>query len=359
MQPSEPVVSFADYGAEFEIEAQAANPRVKCFDLRRLTTSATPASEFFTFHQTTAARAVDLRSWRLSIGGSVSRPVSLTYDEVVRRTPVTVAATIECSGNSGNARLMNGLVSTGVWRGPALAPLLRECGLLDEAREVVFFAMDGERERKWPAGDREFEVPHGRSVFVQDGLGSDAILATEFNGKPLDAERGFPVRLILPGWYGMTQVKWLERIIVLDRRYEGRHMARNYHSLHTNADPLMETSISRMRLKSVIARVTRRGAEHLIHGAAWSGSDRLSKIEVRVGNGPWRKAEVTHDGGAYAWSLWTARWPEASAGRHVLVSRAIDARGRTQPTPDEWRRSFASSREDNSQWPRLVDISRS
>ena len=361
---NEQEVTFADYTPEFEIDAQAANPRVKSFDLRRLTSSVTPAREFFTFHQTSTPARADLRTWRLTVSGSVTRPLSLTYEDLRRRSATTTTATIECSGNSGHARLMNGLVSTGIWRGVALAPLLRECGVLPDAREVVFFGMDREREQKWAAADRELEVPHGRSVFIQDALSSDAILATELNGRPLDAERGFPVRLILPGWYGMTQVKWLERILVLDRRFEGKHMARNYHSIRatTNANTetlWLETSISRMRLKSVVARVTQLGSRHTIHGAAWSGGDRIARIEVRADDGAWRPAEITQDGGAWAWSLWKAPWAEAAPGRHTIVSRAIDARGRVQPTRDEWRQEFASSREDNSQWPRFVEIARS
>jgi hypothetical protein len=165
----------------------------------------------------------------------------------------------------------------------------------------------------------------------------------------------------------MTQVKWLDRIVVLDRRYEGRHMARNYHSIQRapgGAEPLwLETSISRMRLKSVITRViaprASSGLEPLIHGAAWSGGDRVSKVELRIDDGPWREARVVQDGGAYAWSLWSAQWPDATPGRHTLTSRATDARGRIQPTRDEWRQTFASAREDNSQWPRLVDVARS
>src|SRR5205807_10470055 len=128
-----------------------------------------------------------------------------------------------------------------------------------DAREVVFFGMDSEREAKWQAGDAEYTSPHGRSIPVQDTHA--ALLAFGMNAEPLPAEHGFPLRLILPGWYGRTQIKWLTRIEVIDRRYEGPQMARNYHTLHAVAGPppmLLETSISRTRLKSVVARVTRR-----------------------------------------------------------------------------------------------------
>src|SRR4029078_12168783 len=108
--------------------------------------------------------------------------------------------------------IMNGLVSTAVWTGIPLASLLRECGVRPEAREIVFFGMDTEKERKWQAGDAEYTSPHGRSIHVQDALGPNALLAFEMNGKPLPADRGFPLRLVLPGWYGMAPVDWVSRV---------------------------------------------------------------------------------------------------------------------------------------------------
>ena len=118
---------------------------------------------------------------------------------------------------------MGGLLSNGVWTGVPLASLLKECGIKPEAREVVFLGADMETEKKWQAGNREFVAPHGRSIYVQDALNPEAMLAFHLNGQPLPAKNGFPLRLILPGWYGMTQIKWLSRIEVLDRRYEGQH----------------------------------------------------------------------------------------------------------------------------------------
>jgi DMSO/TMAO reductase YedYZ molybdopterin-dependent catalytic subunit len=345
-------VEFTDYGPAFRIEAQASNPRVKCFDLRSLTSWKTPAEKFFAFHQTKAPAGIDPRNWRLEISGSIARPRTLTFDDLAAYPAKEVPATIECSGNSGQPQLMNGLVSNGVWTGPELAPLLRDCGILPEAREVVFFGADTERESKWPAGNRAFDVPHGRSIFVQDALNSGAILALQLNGRPLPGEHGFPLRLVLPGWYGMAQIKWLSRIVVLDRRYEGRHMARNYHSVRIAPGNLtLETSIGRNRLKSVIASVT--GAA--ISGAVWGGRNPIERVEVRIGNQPWREAEFTKKNGPEAWSLWTCPWIGASPGQHTIVSRAIDSQGVIQPE----RHTMESAREDNSQWVRTVRVSES
>ena len=344
---------FIDYSPAFTVDVQESNPRVKAFDLRKLTEWETPAAQFFTFHQTRTVTAADLSQWRLEIAGAVARPRTFTYEELTGFPAKTVPAVIECAGNTGHAKLMNGLVSNGVWTGPLLAPLLRECGLLPEAREVVFFGADIERERKWPAGDREFTAPHGRSLFVQDAMEGNVVLALHLNRKPLPQEHGYPLRLVVPGWYGMTQIKWLNRIVVLDRRYEGRHMARNYHSVRATGPngEVLETSISRNRLKSVIARIERNEG-YSVFGAAWGGSNMIDRVEVRIDGKTIREAAFVRRSGPEAWSLWELDWRDATPGVHTLVSRAIDARGQVQPE----RTLFASSREDNSQWTRRVVI---
>lgn len=294
----------------------------------------------------------------------MDRPAAFSLQDLKQRPRRNLAATLECSGNSGYPQLMNGLVSNAEWSGVSLAAVLEECGVKAEAREVVFLGADSEKERKWQAGDEEFVSPHGRSIFVQDALSPDAILAFEMNGSPLPDEHGFPLRLILPGWYGMAQVKWLTRIEVIDRRYEGRHMARNYHSLRALETPQgttwLDTSISKNNLKSVVARVTRRPVEesfvYKIFGAAWGGSSRIERVEVRVDDGPWRNAAIDRRSGGYGWLLWSCGWPDAAPGRHALVARATSAGGEVQPTREQWRERIASNREDNSQWTRPIVI---
>ena len=279
-----------------------------------------------------------------------------------------LAVTIECSGNSGDSRIMNGLVSNAVWTGVGLAAILKECGVEPEAREVVFLGMDSEQEKKWEAGNVAYPSPHGRSLFVQDALLPENLLAFAMNGAPLPAEHGFPLRLILPGWYGVANVKWLTRIEVIDRRYEGRHMARNYQSLRAVKSPeetlWLDTSISRNNLKSVIARVTRNVTrsraggpfEYNISGAAWGGPARISRVEVQVDTGPWRPATIGQRSADSAWLLWSFDWKDATPGRHTLVCRAANARGEIQPTPAELREKLIGNREDNSQWPRVLTI---
>jgi DMSO/TMAO reductase YedYZ molybdopterin-dependent catalytic subunit len=362
--PGEELVPFSDYAADFQVEAQADNPRVKAYDLRNLTSLTTPNDEFYAFHQTNTLQ-LDAAAWRLRIGGLVNRPVEFTLDDLHKRAGRReVTMTLECSGNSGDARLMNGLVSTATWSGVGLADVLKACALLPEAREVVFLGMDVEDDRKWEAGNASFPSPHGWSLHVQDALSPDNLLAFGMNGSPLPAEHGFPLRLVMPGWYGMSQIKWLTRIEVIDRPYEGRHMARNYQSLRAVASPegtvWLDSSISRNNLKSVIARVTRRAAgeqfEYEIAGAAWGGPARIEKIEVQIDGGPWTLARVDQRAGDAAWVLWSIAWKDPSAGEHVLVSRAVNARGEIQPTRDEMRQKLVSNREDHAQWARKIVI---
>jgi DMSO/TMAO reductase YedYZ molybdopterin-dependent catalytic subunit len=358
LEEGEEVIDFADLDG-YRVENGAENPRVKFFDLRRLTSWKTPQDEFFVFHQTLTVQA-SLADWRLRIGGFVDKPRELTLDQIRQRTGRReLAVTIECSGNNAYATA-NGQVSNGVWTGVSLAPILKECRLRPEAREVAFFGMDLERERDAPAA-----AAHGRSLSVQDALDPDTTLAYALNGSPLSPEHGFPLRLIVPGWYGMTQIKWLNRIEVLDRRYEGSHMARNYHTIREagtlDSGTVLETSISKTRLKSVIARVTRRkdakgGYAYRISGAAWGGPSALKTVEVRIDESAWRAARLGERGGDFAWTLWSMDWNEARPGPHAVVSRAIDVAANLQPTSAEWQASVKSIREDNSQWVRRIVI---
>ena len=362
----EELVAFGDYGPDFRAAAHADNPLVKCFDLRQLTSAITPSREFFAFHQTQTVRA-NADTWRLRIGGFVKRPAEFSLADLRNRAGRRdLEVIIECSGNSGDPRIMNGLVSNAVWTGVSLSAILQECGIDPAAREVVCLGLDAEQDRKFEAGNAEILSPHGWSIFVQDAMAPPNLIAFAMNGEPLAPEHGFPLRLILPGWYGMAHIKWLSHIEVTDRRYEGRHMARNYQSLRAlqsgDESLWLDTSISRNNLKSVIARVTRRragpGFQYRVTGAAWGGPAAIRTVEVKVDDESWRPAVIQRPGSAATWSLWSFDWNPATPGLHTLVSRASNALGEVQPTREELRARLLSNREDNSQWPRSVIIER-
>jgi DMSO/TMAO reductase YedYZ molybdopterin-dependent catalytic subunit len=364
LQDGEQLVTFSDYTPDFKVEANEANPTVRCYDLRKLTSWTTPNEEHYTFHQTTTQH-VDPATFRLTVGGFVERPREFTLDELKARPDKRdLPVTLECSGNSTRPQRMSGLLSNGVWTGVGLASIINECGIKPEAREVVFLGLDMETERKTQAGNRDFVTPHGRSTYIQDAIGPDAMLAFSLNGRPLAAEQGFPLRLILPGWYGMTQIKWLSRIEVIDRRYEGQHMARNYlalRSFDTPGGPIwLDTSISKTNMKSVVARVVRRRVgqhwEFRISGPAWGGQVPISHVDVQMDGGLWQRATLEAPRGQYAWRLWSLTTKNLSAGVHTLAARATDVNGRTQPTSEERRKSIASGREDFSIWVREITV---
>ena len=364
LQPGEELVRLTDYTEDFKIEAQPANPTVRCVDLRNLTSWTTPNEDFYAFHQTVTPQ-VDPATFRLRIGGFVERPKELTLAEIMARPDRRdEAVTLECSGNSTRPTRMAGLLSNGVWTGVPLAAVLKDCGVRPEAREVVFLGADLEKEKKFQAGNREYTAPHGRSVYIQDALNPDALLAFHLNGQPLPAKNGFPLRLILPGWYGMTQVKWLSRIEVIDRRYEGQHQVRNYLSLRAVETPdgpiWLDQSISKTHMKSIVARVVRRragnGWTYKISGPAWGGQVPIDRVEVQIDKGAWQKAMLEPAKGKYAWRLWSCEVMDLAPGLHSVVSRAIDATGAIQPTEEERRKRLASGREDNTQWVREIEV---
>lgn len=372
-QGGEEPVTLTDYTDAFRIMASEATPRVRCVDLRQLTTWATPNDEHYAFGQTTSPE-VDAATYRLRVGGFVKTPLEFTLDQLkARRDRRDEAVTLECSGNSTRPNRMAGLLSNGVWTGVGLKSILEEAGLTHEAREVLFLGLDLEKEKKFQAGNREYAAPHGRAIHLLDALHPDTMLAFALNGQPIPRDQGFPVRLLVPGWYGMTQVKWLGRIEVLDRRYEGQHQVRNYLSLRSVATPdgpmWLDTSISKNRLKSIVARVTRtmRGTDwqYRIAGPAWGGQTPIKAVEVSVDGGPWQAATIDAlpasaarlpNRAKYGWVLWSFTTANLTPGTHTVVSRAIDAQGRVQPTKAERDAEIASGREDNSQWTREIRV---
>lgn len=372
LQDGEELVTLTDYTSSFQIEASESTPRVRCVDLRQLTSWVTPNADHYAFAQTRSPE-VDPASYRLRIGGFVNKPLEFTLDQLkARKDKRDEGVTLECSGNSTRPNRMAGLLSNGVWTGVGLKSILEEAGVKPEAREVLFLGLDIEKEKKFQAGNREYTAPHGRAIYLADALHPDTMLAFALNGQPIPRDQGFPVRLLVPGWYGMTQVKWLGRIEVLDRRYEGQHQVRNYLSLRAIDTPdgptYIDTSISKNRLKSIVARVTRHKRDgdlvYKISGPAWGGQVPVKTVEVQIDGGAWQRATIEPSAqaaalpskGKYSWVLWSYSVPNLAPGTHKVVSRATDANGKIQPTQPEREAEIASGREDNSQWVREIGV---
>lgn len=324
LAPQESVVPWTN--------APPAGGRANTLDWQALTSWVTPTDELFSVgHYGTPE--IDATTWALEVGGLVNRPLRLTLDQIRSRPSQDVTCLIECAGNRGFATFM-GAVHNATWTGTPLAAVLSEAGLRDEGIEVVFFGADEGTETI-----REIEVTQNfaRSLSVDDAMADDVILAYEVNGEPLPVGNGFPLRLVVPGWYGVAHVKWLTRIEVRDTRFMGKFMARDYVTLRqegSDEDAVWaETSVGRTNINSIPAKVVRTESGHRIHGAAWGAS--IDRVEVRIDDGPWRPAQLGEGrGNPLTWMFWSLDW-DAAPGTHTVTSRAVGTDGEVQPAPDD------------------------
>ena len=294
----------------------------------------------------------------LTIDGEVTRPRTLDLAELRALPRVTRRVTLECAGN-GRALLeprpvsqpwLVEAVGTAEWTGTPLAPLLRASGIDPAAVDVVFTGADH-------GVERGVEQDYRRALPIAEALRDELLLAYEMNGAPLLPQHGAPVRLIVPDWYGMAQVKWLRQITVLDRGFDGYQNAVAYR-LRQRSDEAGEP-VTRIEPRALVrppgfpdfmsrVRMLRPGPCTL-DGRAWSGYAPVSGVEVSTdGGASWSAAALDQragDGGEpdWAWRRWSYGWT-ATPGRYVLSARATDSSGRVQPVDPPWNRGgFANN----------------
>jgi DMSO/TMAO reductase YedYZ molybdopterin-dependent catalytic subunit len=247
------------------------------------------------------------------------------------------------------------MVGSAKWAGAALLPLLSEVRPTADSREAHFWAADTGTEEIRGA---DYEQNFARSMSLDHVTETGPILAYEMNGEPLPIVHGFPVRLIVPGWYGIAQVKWLERVELAEDRLMTRFMAKDYVTLMGREEDgrteWVETSVTHQRVKSVIARVTRSGNQFRVFGAAWSDGTPLNRVEVRIDEGPWTAATLDRPADSHSWTFFTLATEGLLPGEHTLVSRAIDADGRTQPLELTMKRTRW---ENNELFHRTIEVS--
>lgn len=321
-------------------------------DLRELTSWRTPVEDFFMVSHYEIPE-LDASTFRLGISGLVAEPRSLTLADLKRLPKVERTTVFECGGNSSG--LVHGMVGNATWSGVELRSLLKEAQPSLAAREVHFWGADsGEEEIRGAAFQQHF----ARSMSLGEIEETGPILAYEMNGEPLTVVHGFPLRLIVPGWYGVAQVKWLERIEVSDERLMTRFMARDYVTLmgqeRDGETRWVETSVTRQRVKSVVARVTRSDDRFRVHGVAWSDATPLERVEVQIDGSEWREASLDRRDGPEAWTFFTFEISGLARGEHTIVSRAIDAKGRVQPPDLELKKTRW---ENNELFPRTILVS--
>jgi DMSO/TMAO reductase YedYZ molybdopterin-dependent catalytic subunit len=280
---------------------------------------------------------VDPNKWRLEISGLVKKGRTFTLADIKSRKRKSVTATLECSGNSSNPGFM-GAIGNVTWTGTPLSPLLKECVPLDRAIEVVFFGADEKVEK---IREKEYLQNFARALSTRDALREEILVAYEMNGVPLSREHGGPVRLVVPGWFGIAWVKWLTRIELLDRRYMSKYMGREYVTIRGEERDgrtiWRETGVGPIDVKSFVARVVRRPRDRfVVSGAAWTDGTPLKRVELKIDDGPWTDTTLdTSRRSRYAWTFWNFEWKNPLSGEHTLVSRAIDSTGRIQPSADD------------------------
>jgi DMSO/TMAO reductase YedYZ molybdopterin-dependent catalytic subunit len=225
---------------------------------------------------------------------------------------------------------------------------------------VLFGADRGKEEVEFRTQKFEVEQQYGRSLTREKALSSEPLLAYAMNGEPLTRHQGSPLRLLVPGWYGVANVKWLAQIHAQEDAYLGKYQARWYRTLKGEMIggemKWTEAAITSMQLKSFIARVSRDGASAKVLGVILNDGTPIAGVEVKVDDGPWQPAAIDRaTTGKYSWKLFTYNWSNPTPGEHTLVSRVTDATGLVQPTEKELenKKTFL---EDNSQYPRKVMI---
>ena len=309
----------------------------------------TPVPHFFVRNHMHEPSTLDAEGWRLSVGGEVENPFSVSLSDLAKLEPRTVTNTLECAGNGRGfqqpkvpgVQWQRGAVGTARFAGPLLRDLLQRAGVRATGKHVMFRGLD-EVPGKVP--------PFIRSIPIEKAMDQDTLIATHMNGASLARHHGFPARALVPGWIGAASCKWLTEIKVLDQEFEGNFMKPGYrlpnHSISPGGDVNPEDThpITSLGVKSVIAQPAdgsslKSRALH-IHGAAWAGETAITRVEISVDGGTtWHAARLGAQQSRYAWRLWDYAWNAPKAGEYTIMSRATDDQGRTQPQTAAWNPS--------------------
>jgi len=304
----------------------AQKPELSSFDLSLLDQPATPNDLFFV-HDHFPAPDVTSAGWMLTIGGAVGAPLEIAFNDLAARPRKALGVTLECAENPAGG----GLVSHAEWSGVSLASILQEARPAAEARAIRLGGADG----------------FSRVVPLAKAMGSDPLLALAMNGEKLPVNHGFPLRAIIPGWYGMDSVKWLRSIHVLAGEPPSQDYAREVRSLLTGRQ--RGDAVTAMNVKSTFSRpvdgATLFGRRFTLRGAAWAGENRVRRVEVSVDGGrSWQAARLESESKPYAWVCWSYEWTIARPGLYELAVTATDDQGRQQPA------ERPSNRVDDYEW---------
>lgn len=295
--------------------------------------------------------AIDRNAWWLHVEGEVAKPFAINFEEIMKLKSVTAPVTLECAGNNRDflqpkvkgVQWHLGAVGNAEWTGVPLSVLLDRADPKPNACEVVLEGADHGilEDPKSPPGELKF----ARSIPLEKGR-CDVLLAYKMNGEDLPPEHGYPLRAIVPGWYAMASVKWLQRIIVIDRAFTGYYQTIDYaywkrtdYGHWQRGEEIGELKpLTEMQVKAEIARpaegeTVRANTNICVSGAAWACDAEITKVELSTdGGATWNNAKLVGQSNPNAWRLWEFNWQTPSQpGKQTLMARATDSLGRTQP----------------------------
>lgn len=312
--------------------------------ISRLVGLVTPTENFYVRSHFPVPR-VDISTWRLEVHGLVKHPLSLGMGDLLNMPAKTTAITLECAGN-GRAMLRPqvdgeqwelGAVSTGEWTGVSLGDVLDRAGIESSAKSLIFRAADAARDAQTGNPDR-FE----RSLTLDEVQQSQALLAYAMNGAPLTADHGFPLRVIVPGWYAVASVKWLIETEVTDQPFSHYFQTEKYVYLWDDPSGVRREPVRLMRVRSLTTQPTAgqtvKAGELAIRGYAWSGAGDIAHVDVSLNAGAWTKARLVGQSSRYRWQPWEMIAQVDRQGELSIRSRAGDEKGNVQPEQPEWNR---------------------
>jgi DMSO/TMAO reductase YedYZ molybdopterin-dependent catalytic subunit len=324
--------------AELERRVIVQEPENSETPLNELRSWVTPNRLFFVRNHFDVPE-MDALSWRLKVGGLVGQPLELDFERIEQLPMRSVFATMECAGN-GRSFLEQathgvqwgaGAIGHAEWTGAPLRLVLEMAKPLAAAREAVFTGADRGTESDHPQ-----IMAFARSLPLETAWGEDILLATRMNGEPLTREHGYPLRLIVPGWYGVASVKWLTGIHLTDKEFKGYYQSNKYTVNRRTASGMQVEVVGEMQPKSEILQPADGSQVGVgltrIFGVAWAGPDAVAAVEVSTDGGRnWTQANLIGINAPYSWTMWEYSWRPAQTGRCQLLSRAVSSSGRIQP----------------------------
>lgn len=287
------------------------------------------------------------KAFRIEICGKVNKNINFALSELKTMPWKTIILPIECSGNKRayfepkvfGDQWKEGAITQGLWRGVPLNYLLEKAGLKDSAFEIVFEGYDyGKRK------DLDGVFDYARSLPLSKALHPDTIVAYEYNGREIPFKHGYPIRLIVPGWYGMASVKWLKKITIIDYKFTGPFQAIDYVYYPNTESDAYKKAVTLMNVNSIIREpldmsILNEGT-HIIHGIAYTGSGIITEVKVSTNGGEsFNKVNIERlPNQPYAWVNWYYNWQVRQKGEYEIKVRAKDSHGRVQPEEESWNR---------------------